>query len=449
MKKKIIMFAALALIALSMHAQSFQQALFLDGYRLGYRYNPALQNESGFLSVGQFANQTRNNFGAASFLYPRDGEVVTALHSSVTADEFLGSLQDDNRFTSNIDYSLFSFGWKKDKAYHTIEANIRAAYGASIPKEIFAIAKLGTGDGAYDVSGMNVWGNVMAELAYGFSYKFSDIISVGARAKLLVGIESLNYNVTKFDMTCSEDAYQADIEANLDFTSRWKKVRTNDDGYMNFLDLSSKDRWKLPSGAGLAVDLGVTVTPLEGLTLSASMLDLGGMLWYYGNCGKSQGTTTFTGIQSLTMEELQEGKIMDKFSDVKDSFLNSLKLKALDDKTVLEGIPFNINLGAKYEMPFYRALAIGSTANYISGRSMTYREVRGVLAWNPCACFGITGNYGTGTHGQVWSCALSAAVCKFHMTAAYSNGFGGTIPYSSTPLQPNNKMLTVGLTYDL
>ena len=98
MRKLFILIAALILSAISLQAQSFQQSLFLDGYRLGYRYNPALQNESGFLSVGQFENQTRNNFGASSFLYPRDGEVVTALHSSVSADEFLGSLNDDKKF---------------------------------------------------------------------------------------------------------------------------------------------------------------------------------------------------------------------------------------------------------------------------------------------------------------------------------------------------------------
>lgn len=449
MKKKISVFAAMAFIAIGMHAQTFQQALFLDGYRLGYRYNPAIQNESGFLSVGQWENQTRNNFGAASFLFPREDDVVTALHSSVSAEEFLGSLSDDNFFTGNINFNLVSYGWRKDKAYHTLEANIRATYGASIPLEIFSIAKLGTGEAAYDLSGMRAFGNVITEVAYGYSYKFSDIVSVGARAKLLVGIESLNYNVTRFDMNFTEDAYTADVEADLDLTSRWSKIRADENGYLNLIDLSSKDKWKLPSGAGLAMDLGVIVTPLEGLTLSASVLDLGGILWYYGNAGKSVGTTTFTGVKNLSLEDIKEGNIAAQFKDVQDDFIHSVKIKSVESRKAIEAIPFNVNLAAKYEMPFYRALAIGATGNYIGCRGMDYREVRGVLAWNPFNCFSVTGNGGTGTYGPVWGCALNAAVYNFRLTAALSNGFGGTVPYSDVPLKPNNKVVTVGLTYDL
>ena len=73
--KKILFALSILFVAASVAgAQSFQQALFLDGYRLGYRYNPALQNESGFLSVGQWESQLRNNIGAASFLYPETGK---------------------------------------------------------------------------------------------------------------------------------------------------------------------------------------------------------------------------------------------------------------------------------------------------------------------------------------------------------------------------------------
>ena len=449
MKRSVILLAIIALAAVSANAQSFQQALFLDGYQLGYRYNPALANESAFLSVGQWENQFRNNVGAASFLYPRNGEVVTALHESVSADEFLGSLKDDNYLTGNIHFNLFSYGWKGEKAYHTIEAGIRAAYSASVPKEIFSIVKLGTGDQNYDLSGMNVSGNAVVELAYGYSRKLSDLISVGARAKLLVGIEALRYNVTRFDLTMTEDAYQAQVEADLDLTSRWSKIRTDDEGYLNLTNLSSKERWKLPSGAGLAVDLGVVITPIEGLTISASALDWGGMLWYYGNAGKSQGTTTFTGMDSVTMDDLKQGNLKEQFNDELDAFVRSIKLKAIKGRTVLEPVPIHFNLGVRYEMPFYRPLAAGLTATYYGVSGMPYSEVRGALAWNPYSWLGVAANAGVGSYGAVWGCAANAAYKQFHLTVAMSNGFGGTIPYTSTPLQPNSKTLTLGMTYTL
>ena len=449
MKRSVIILAVLAFAALSVSAQSFQQALFLDGYQLGYRYNPALANETGFLSMGQWENQSRNNVGAANFLYPRNGEVVTALHESVSADEFLGSLKDDNYLTGNIHFNLFSYGWKGEKAYHTLEAGIRAAYSASVPKEIFTILKLGTGEVSYDLSGINVAGNAVVELAYGYSRKLSDLISVGARAKLLVGIEALRYNVTRFDLTMQEDAYQAQVEADLDLTSRWSKIRANDEGYLDLTKLSSKERWKLPSGAGLALDLGVVITPLEGLTIAASALDLGGILWYYGNAGKSQGTTTFTGMDSLTMDEIQSGKLKEQFKDELDAFVRSIKIKSVKSRTTLEAVPVNLNLGVRYEMPFYRPLAVGLTGTYYGVHGMPYSEVRGALAWNPYAWLGVSANAGAGTFGALWGFSANAAYKQFRLTLAMSNGFGGTIPYSNTPLQPNAKTLTLGLSYTL
>lgn len=449
MKRSVILLAIIVLASLSASAQSFQQALFLDGYQLGYRYNPALANESAFLSVGQWENQFRNNVGAASFLYPRNGEVVTALHESVSADEFLGSLKDDNYLTGNIHFNLFSYGWKGEKAYHTIEAGIRAAYSASVPKEIFSIVKLGTGDQNYDLSGMNVSGNAVVELAYGYSRKLSDLISVGARAKLLVGIEALRYNVTRFDLTLTEDAYQAQVEADLDLTSRWSKIRPDDEGYLNLTNLSAKDRWRLPSGAGLALDLGVVVTPLEGLTLSASLLDLGGILWYYGNAGKSQGTTTFTGMDSVTMDELKQGNLKEQFNDELDAFVRSIKIKSVKGRTAFEAVPLHVNLGARYEMPFYRPLSVGVTTTYYGMHGMSYCEFRGALAWNPYSWLGVSANAGAGSYGALWGFSANAAFKQFRLMLAMSNGFGGTIPYSNTPLQPNAKTLTLGLSYCL
>lgn len=449
MKKISIAIAALLLTATVSVAQTFHQALFLDGYRLAYRYNPALQNEKGFLSVGQFESLSRNNFGAASFLYPGDGEVLTALHPSISADQFLSSLPNDCYMNGSINYNIFSYGWRHGNGYSTIEANVRAAYSASLPKEIFAIAKLGTAKMNYDLSGFGLSAAAYAEIAYGYSYKINDWLSVGGRAKLLVGIDKVNYNVNRLDMTMSGDVYKADIEANLDLTSRWNKMRTDEEGYLNLTSLSAKDKWKLPSGAGLALDLGIVATPVDGLTLSASLLDLGGILWYYGNAGRSKGNITFTGVDGLTIEDIEEGRIAEQFNGVKDEFLNSLKLKAEGDKVALESIPFNVNCGVRYDLPFYRPLAVGATAGYFHLSGMNYREVRGSLAWNHFPWLGITANGGIGTYGPVWGAAVNLALCKFRVTVGYEDGFGGTVPYQGWQLKANDKSVTIGLTYDL
>ena len=449
MKKTVILLTALLLAGVSSAAQSFEPSLFLDGYRLGYRYNPALQNEDNFLSIGEFRNQTRNTFGAASFLYPRGEEVVTALHPSVSADEFLGSLGDNNTLGGSIDYNLVSYGWRKGASYQTLEANVRAAYKANVPKDIFTILKLGTGDTNYTMGGLSLGGNALVELAYGYSHQVADWLSLGLRTKLLVGIDALHYNVSRMDIHLAEDQYRLDLEANLDLTSRWSKIRPDEEGYLDLTRLSAKDRWKLPSGLGLAMDLGVVLTPLEGLTLSASLLDLGGMLWYYGNAGQSQGTAAFTGVKNLSLDDIKAGSIRSQFDDVLDALGSSLKVKALEGRTALEFIPFHVHAGIRYDLPFYRALSIGATGNYLHVSGFSYAEGRGVLAWNPWKWLGLAANAGRGTYGPVWGVAANLAVKQFRLTAGYSDGFGGTVPYTSTPLKPNNRVFTLGLTYDL
>ena len=449
MKRYLLGLSILALAAVSAQAQSFQQALFLDGYRLGYRYNPALQNEEAFLSVGQWESQSRSNYGAASFLYPRGDELVTALHSSVSAEEFLGSLNPDNYSASIYNYNLVSYGWRKGPAYHSLEANVRVAYTTSIPIEIFSILKRGTGEVNYDLSGIGISQNAIAELAYGYSRKLSDMVSVGARAKLMLGIESANYRISRMNLTLSDQVYQVDIEADMNVSSGLRKMRTDEDGYLNLLDMSAKDRWRLPSGVGLALDLGVVVTPLEGLTLSASVLDLGRMLWYYGNAGQSKGTTVFEGVDQVTLDELSQLDLNSLFGDQLNSLLESFKMKPIKDRVTLEAIPAHINLGARYELPFYRPLFVGASGNFILMKGMSYGELRGAVAWNPWEWLGVTANCGAGTYGAVWGVAANVAYKRFRLTLGYNNGFGGTVPYTGTALKANNKSFVAGLTYDL
>ena len=62
----------------------------------------------------------------------------------------------------------------------------------------------------------------------------------------------------------------------------------------------------LPSGAGVAFDLGLVFTPAEGLTISASVLDLGGMYWFYGNRAMSSGVAKFEGLDHVSMAQLNK-----------------------------------------------------------------------------------------------------------------------------------------------
>lgn len=451
MNKKLLTLAAVLLAAAaSLNAQNAQEALFLKDYRLGYRYNPALMSEGDFLSSGQLATSLRNNVGASAFIYPGvDGKVVTFLHPSVKAADVTAALKDDNYLTGALNYNLFAYGIRRGEAMHTFESNVRVLYGLNLPGELFKILKLGTPDGQYDISNLRTDGNVCVEFAYGYARRLSDVVSVGARIKLLAGMYNAGYNIRRLDLTVSEEAVKTSFEADLDLTDRALEFAAGDDGYLGFENLVFHGLPNWPSGGGLAADLGIVVTPTENLMFSASLLDLGGMLWYLGNRSTASGTAEFTGLNELAVEDFNKDGVMAQLNGVKSEFLSQMRLSPVKNKMRLNALPFSAHAGLKYTLPWRGALSLGADGTYGYQCGMSFWETRGNLSCSPAEWLNLTANAGYGTYGPVWGAAANIRIYRFHVTAGLQNGFGGFIPETSMPLKANFKTKTIGLTYDL
>lgn len=413
--------------------------------------NPAETPDYGFLRVGEFQSISRNNVGAAAFLFPAEDKLVTGLHQSISADSFLEGLQPVNSIYGDISYNLVSYGWKGcANGFHTIQLGARANYGLSVPKEIFQILKTGTAQSPYDLSTLRAFGNAYGEIAYGYSAKICDYFSIGVRMKLLVGLNSADLSVRRLELTTTEQLYSLDLDADINLTNRDKKIGTDDNGYMDFTSLTGKGKLGWPSGAGLAADLGLVWKPFDGFTLSASVLDLGGIFWYYGNAGISSGSYSFTGLKSLSTDEFNEEALGARLKGLGDELLAVVKPKATDDSFKFKTIPLNANASVSYALPFFKMLSIDACGNY-TGYSfcLPYWEARGGLSfdWPDHLHLGLSA--GTGTCGFVYGVRGSVNFLSFRLYASYENGIGGLIPYESIPLQPNNNFLSVGLLYKL
>lgn len=447
-KKLTLVLAALVCVAAPLKAQTAQEGFFLNDYRLGYHFNPALAGGNDFISIGEFAKQNRNNIGAGSFLYPMGNEVLTFLSPYVSTAEFMSKLQDMNYEFNNYNYNLFAYGFARGEAFHTIELNARVMYGVSVPKDLFYILKEGTTDEVYNLSGARAQGQLFAELAYGYSRKLSDIVTLGGRAKLLLGLNSIDYRMSNLKLRLTEQEYRMDVDAELEMSGRNKTFVPTEDGYLSVLNMTSSGRWYIPTGAGLALDLGVVVTPNEYLTLSASVLDLGGICWSLGNSGRSTGTATFTGLD-VAYNELNKDALIKKVKEVGEDFVETLKLKATGNQVRFNMIPLRANLGIKYKLPKFEQVHVGLVASYIGYQNMPYWEARYVMSCNPLDWLDFAGSFGYGAHGTVWGVGASVRVLKFRFNVGYEMGFGGYVGHSFTPVQPNNKVVSLGVTYDL
>ena len=437
MKKKIIV----AIAALTSCMGAWGQSLV----------NPAENAflDNGFVRIGEFTSNSRNNVGAAAFLFPVGDQVVTGLHSSISTDHFLSGLEPVNSMFSQIDYNLVSYGWKGSSiGFHTIEVGARVNYGVSVPKEIFHILKAGTAQSPYDLSAMRAFGDLYGEIAYGYSLPLGEKFSVGARVKLLVGLNSVDISARNFALTMNENQYRLDLDADIDLTNRSKKIGTDSEGYLDYTSFSGKGKLGLPTGAGLAMDLGLVWKPFTGFTLSASVLDLGGILWYYGNAGTSSGSYAFEGLKELTMEELNQDKIVSKLKAAGEEALGVIRPKAVDGRYKFKAVPMSANLSASYAMPFWERLSMDATGLYTGyDFCAPYWEARGGLSLDFPGVAHLGLSAGSGAYGFVYGACGSVDFCSFRLYAAYENGIGGVMPYSSTPLKANNNVVTLGLTY--
>ena len=409
--------------------------------------NASLDN--GFVRVGEIQSISRNNIGASSFLFPSGDKLVTGLHSSISEEEFLGGLKAVNSMYSQVNYNLASYGWKDNgRGFHTVEVGARVNYGLSVPKEVFQILKTGTAKSPYDLSSLRAFGNVYGEIAYGYSLPLSNMLSVGCRVKLLAGLNSADVITRRFDLTTTDEQYILDLDADIDVTNRNKKAGIDDEGYLDYTSFSGKGKLGAPTGAGLAVDLGFVWKPLDGFSLAASVLDIGGIFWYYGNAGTSSGSYTFDGLKDLSTDEMEEEKIMAKLKETGDEVLAVIKPKAVDGRFKFKAVPLNANLKASYKMPFWKNLSVDASALY-TGYSFCapYWEARGGLSLNLPGVAQLGFSAGGGAYGFVYGTSGSVEFQSFRLYASYENGVGGVIPYEGTPLKANNKSLLVGLLY--
>ena len=449
-KRTLLSLAVLVGSALALNAQTFQEGFYLRNYARAYQYNPAIIGHH-FIGAVQFNSSSQNNVGASSFLYPTaDGGLISAFNSAISADTFLGSLPEYSRMRSDIHASLVSYGFFAGGAFHTVDLNVRGGYGVSVPKELFAFIKLGMETGSRNLSNLNMGAGIMAELAYGYARQVTPWLSVGARAKLLLPIMGGRYDVTRMNMTINGENVALDYWGELYLTNRFAQIGSNNEGYLDLRNLSQKlDLDYLPSGAGVAFDLGLVFTPAEGLTISASVLDLGGMYWFYGNRAMSSGVATFEGLDNVSIAQLNKTALKDKALDVGNKFLQVLRPFASQDKWKWERLPLQANLGVKYELPFWRKLALGATGRYLNSLGLPYWDARLGLEINPWKWLDVTANFGTGASGLVFGAAVAFKFHHFRLIGGYQDGCGGVVPHTETPLKPNFYVFTVGLTYDL
>ncbi|MGM9867777.1 MAG: DUF5723 family protein [Lepagella sp.] len=425
MKKTIITGLALALASIPVMAQqeASRSGYFLDGYTHRHELNPALGGEYNYVSIPIFGNfnlGVNSNVGVNTFLYKLpNGQLTTFMNPNVDGQEFVSKLAGNNKVMPNLNLTIASVGFKALGGFNTISLSARVDGGVNVPKGLLEFMKMGQqGESStYSFENLRVNMNASAEIALGHSHKINDKIDVGAKVKVLLGMGNLDARIQKMNMTLSDTQWKITGQGNVnvalgsglylptyqeagreyDNPSQADQISWDDMDYNSFSI----------AGGGAALDLGVVYRGLvPGLTLSASILDLGFMTWNNVNKGETPYTEwTFDGFKDIAFDEdspnYEENKLDEQISRLGDDLEDCFNFRRVEDNgSRATMLATTIHIAGEYEMPFYKNLTAGLLLTQRINGAFSWTEGRLSANCKPTKWFDVSANYAISTFGS-------------------------------------------------
>lgn len=422
--KKIILTTAIVLAtALSLSAQqNLRSAYFLDGYTFKYKMNAAELGERSFFALpalSRTAVGAETNLAVGNVLYPLDnGKLGTFLHPDVDGNTFLKSLNKNNLVNANADINILSFGIRTGKSFNTFDISVKARAGVNLPKDLFRLAKMGTAGGnTYDLN-LALSANAYLEAAYGYSRKIGDNISVGGRAKFLIGLANADLRMENMKLSAAEDKWTVTADGRLNASALAYQLRTDEDGKLNydFSDINDYlDLNKIPQmlNYGFALDLGVKWTIARYFTISAAVNDLGAIAWKNNNVAstKKGSSWSFEGFENIDPNQ-DFGKVLE---DMGNELLQSFNLYKQPGKKVdMQMLTMNAHLGLEVAMPFYERLTFGILGSARFEGPLSWYEGRASVNIAPLRWLSLSANYAYSNVGSSFGGMLNIHLPGFN-----------------------------------
>jgi hypothetical protein len=432
---KKLLFTLIAVFSAFGASAQIQSTYFLDHYTYSYRHNPANMSESSFVGA-VFSNVEAgagSSLGLSSLFYPaQDGNgLVTCFNSSVSTDEFRSGIKDANTVLGNFDLNLFSLGLRKEKTMTTFELNFRNYMEGEMDGDILRFLKEGTHGKAYDFSSCTFGAKSYIELAIGHSRILGEKFSFGYRVKGLMGVAGVYANLQDSQAMIADSQAGVNVKGQAGIAGSLLQFGTDADGTVNGVERGSGFG---PAGFGAAVDAGVNWKPMEGLTLSASVSDLGVVSWKYSSLAEADHSVTYDGFD---VSDADVSGVKDELNALKDDVKSLVDLrKSSGEESSADLLPFRFNVSARYQIPHVKSLSAGALVTYQNSVTPIV-DARAAVIYTPRDWFSLTGNLGANSFGLVWGGALS-------LNAPFLNFFLGFDAYAgpvNSELIPVNSFL--------
>lgn len=466
MKKSLrYMAAALTMAAaiLPTSAQELRTSYFMETSNYRHQMNPALLDSPYFgLLFSNINIGMTGNIGAKQFIFDTNGlpgytgnyRYTTFMDPNVDAKTFLNKLHDKNRFDLYLNYNLFSVGFKAWGGVNLLELNLRSNTNLTLPKGLFEFAKTAGEKEHYEFGGLGMRTQNYMELALGHSRDINKQWRVGGKLKFLIGAAYADFTADNVTLDMTEDAWRIQSNAQVK-ASLLKSDVIHEDPSKNSVDGRPRVKeldnfgFSLP-GFGMALDLGVTYKPIENLTLSAAITDLGFISWKNTHHASSQGDYTFDGFNNIYIgsDKDQTEDIDDQFDQIGDDLEEMFSVYDDGTKTATQALAATLNVGAEYKLPAYDKLKFGFLyTSRIHGKYSWHQGMLNVgvrpVKWFECNVNGAVTSTGVTAGGML---SLKAPHFNFYIAA---DRFFSKMGKQGVPLNSSNGNITFGMTFPL
>lgn len=355
--KKLIALFLIGLLSCGVKAQTGTNFYFNEVQVQRNNLNPAFVTpynlSVGIPGISGLHVHLDNNFFSWNTLVTRGAD------DSLRIDipRLVGKANRRSRIALDVDEEIVRVGWRRKRNNYVVGLSVHADAQLVLGKETLALLLQGPGAhlGKNRLPGNSFDINSYAYLYFGYSRVINKNITVGGRVKFIHGLYNfhtqdlkMEFNVLNEDMSDPDMVpYQYDLHLNGSFRSNLPinnkyKMELDNLSFQPFRDL------------GAALDLGVTYHFGKGFDLSASVLNLGFIVWGDKNATSFTSSSHVENFRGVDIKKLQGKDVsaVDVVTDIFKDIWDTLALKKNDtvSKSYTRMLPASINIGFSYTL---------------------------------------------------------------------------------------------------
>lgn len=276
-------FAALffLLVAFAVQAQQANTLYLMHSVPQSGYLNPAVQLKCNWFIGLPLLSTVHVNYSNSAFTYNdlADG-------TELTLDDVYRRLHRMNMISSEATVYPVSLGYRDGSDYYTFSVADRFTTFNSFSRQLAGMLLYGNTQFIGETARFNntrINATYFREYKAGWSRKLDRITTIGARAGLLFGKGSLHTGSSRISLGTDVETFDLDITGDVLLNSSFPLLlEQNSAGAITGAEVQYPGNLAFlvnPRNVGIAADFGVIHAWSDDITLSASLLDVGAILW--------------------------------------------------------------------------------------------------------------------------------------------------------------------------